>query len=1367
MGERSEQQSQTSNAGNATRFAERYTLHEQLGRGGMASVHRAVDLSTGQSVALKQLLPIADDVQRGHVERLFEREFHTLAQLNHPRVIAVYDYGVSSEGNPFYTMELLDGGDLRQRAPLPWAEACKLVFEVCSSLALLHSRRLLHRDISPRNIRCTSEGNAKLIDFGAMAPMTGGGGSIVGTPAFTPPETLHRSALDARSDLYSLGASLYYALTGHAPYSARTFGELFAAWNHRAAPPSVYVAGIPRALDELVLSLISLEPALRPPSAFAVMQRLAAIAGLDSQESSGVSQAYLSTPMLVGRDVLLTNMRDRLVRTLVSGGNGVMLCGASGLGRSRLLDACALEAKTLGARVLRATASGATQSFDVAFALAEHLVEALPNAALADQFPQLFEPMTAGATVDERPRLRPRSALLADAEHLPHTIAQLMRTASKVQALVLAVDDVHRIDEPSAAVLAALMDKTRRGRMFVALTAEAGATSSPALDALSRRCELQHLEPLTEEETHRLFSSVFGDVPNLALVAGEIHRLAHGNPRLSIDLAQHLVDRGVITYSAGTWTLPRSVSGRDLPKSAEEAIRGRIERLGPLARSLAEAHALSFVEQLAHEDYRELAPGLDTRAVDSAIDELVALQLIVGDGQSYAIANRTIRSALELGLAQADREQAHAKLSEFFRIRGHAAARIHHGFAAGVEQEERALDVLLEVQGSTAIEQNSDAGKLARSYPRALEIARRLNRPPRQLQDLRRWLCATSIMTGDSGYYWLVASPWLSQLIHDTGLDLWRQDAQTPDASARLTQALTRAFERHQATPAAERVYRVDEAIPLLAEYVAISIATGARAMDWPLLRTLPELLAPFAPLSPVLEALWQNAVSTVEVCDCRYEQARARWIEVYDKLANVTGDEVRHVAAIRNAIAYGVGILEAHFGLVSATTWADLLDGDPLQEVTATYVRKIVRLEQGDWPGAEKLQRRAEVLALRARVPQMFSALAAEISAHALALDLAGVKHVIQRERAEAALAPGWLPYVADAEGRFELVRGDDLAARACFERAIALSALDENLHSEWLPVWVAAQGGLCEVLLNLERTAEARDVAVAALAVCDELEIVSYSSELRRLLALAEAKLGDVPAAVARLEQLIAAQLKLGVTGLRLGLSYESRAQIAIWSGDKQAFEEYAQLTAREYRHGANCPLGARYERLVNEARRSGFQAGVALDDFALTTMAESSLSGAADVQSVVLHALGDAKELSERYLRALRLVCRSRAAHGGHLYVPASDGVRLVASCDLAKPAEPLAQRVSEYLEQEEDRFDTLTIVAELTAPTDSANATAQRTSVDGVDYELLLLSCVHDQTPRIAGVVAIAPAAQPVRNPKEPQLLSIIAAQLVGT
>ncbi|HEY6562848.1 MAG TPA: serine/threonine-protein kinase, partial [Polyangiaceae bacterium] len=148
------------------RIAGRYRIDAVLGKGGMGTVYRARDESgAGDDVALKLLSQTKTDSRVG---ALFEREYHTLVGLKHPCIIEVRDYGVSSHG-PYYTMELLDGADLRSLGTLPYKEACKHLRDVASALALLHSRRLLHRDITPRNVRLTEQGRAKLIDFGTLA----------------------------------------------------------------------------------------------------------------------------------------------------------------------------------------------------------------------------------------------------------------------------------------------------------------------------------------------------------------------------------------------------------------------------------------------------------------------------------------------------------------------------------------------------------------------------------------------------------------------------------------------------------------------------------------------------------------------------------------------------------------------------------------------------------------------------------------------------------------------------------------------------------------------------------------------------------------------------------------------------------------------------------------------------------------------------------------------------------------------------------------------------------------------------------------------------------------------------------------------
>ena len=117
----------------------------------MGVVHRAEDRVSKRMVAFKQLRSKGTRASRRTVEALFEREFHALVRLKHARIVEVFDYGFTDQG-PYYTMELLDGQDLQQIAPLPYREACRHLRDIASSLALIHAHRMVHRDVGPRNV---------------------------------------------------------------------------------------------------------------------------------------------------------------------------------------------------------------------------------------------------------------------------------------------------------------------------------------------------------------------------------------------------------------------------------------------------------------------------------------------------------------------------------------------------------------------------------------------------------------------------------------------------------------------------------------------------------------------------------------------------------------------------------------------------------------------------------------------------------------------------------------------------------------------------------------------------------------------------------------------------------------------------------------------------------------------------------------------------------------------------------------------------------------------------------------------------------------------------------------------------------------
>ena len=282
-------------------IAGRYRVEEVLGRGGMGAVYRVRDARSGRQLALKR--GFARDTRK-----TAKRTGAVRARVPHARAARAPAHHRGLRLRRRRARPVLHDGAARRRRPrrarpLPWREACALLRDVASSLALLHSRGLLHRDVSARNVRCTADGRAKLIDFGAMASI-GVAKDVVGTPPFMPPEALQLQALDARADLFSLGALGYYLLTGRHAYPARRLGELRDVWRSRAAAAGAARARACRAALERAdaRSCSALDRSARPQSAAEVMERLCAIAGLPLEERAEVSRAYLTTPTLVGRE---------------------------------------------------------------------------------------------------------------------------------------------------------------------------------------------------------------------------------------------------------------------------------------------------------------------------------------------------------------------------------------------------------------------------------------------------------------------------------------------------------------------------------------------------------------------------------------------------------------------------------------------------------------------------------------------------------------------------------------------------------------------------------------------------------------------------------------------------------------------------------------------------------------------------------------------------------------------------------------------------------------------------------------------------------------------------------------------------------
>ena len=285
------------------------------------------------------------------------------------------------------------------------------------------------------------------------------------------------------------------------------------------------------------------------------MEHICSIAGLALEEAGGVAHAYLTTPTLVGRDEPLSLVRERLLAAFRETGSAVVIAAPGGGGRSRLLDACVLDAKLLGFQVVRLDRSDAGPR---SVRRRDGVVPPVVRARASDRA-RCGPTPRAGVGARHRSRARRRRAGRARSRALANCLATLrdfvLSTARSLR-LMVAVDDADQIDEASASLLSTLAQKLRRRALCIVLSVDSERESSAALEVLSELAERVVLAPLSEPQTEQLLMAVFGAANNLVTVAHRVQAIARGNPRAIMQLVTHLVDEGIARYEiAGAFDL--------------------------------------------------------------------------------------------------------------------------------------------------------------------------------------------------------------------------------------------------------------------------------------------------------------------------------------------------------------------------------------------------------------------------------------------------------------------------------------------------------------------------------------------------------------------------------------------------------------------------------------------------------------------------------------------------------------------------------------------------------------------------------------------------------------------------------------------
>jgi len=1179
----------TSGLASASRvIADRYRVEALLGQGGMGAVYAAVDTTSGKRLAIKT----TRHTESAKVLELFKREFHTLHGLRHPNIIEVYDYGSDSNG-PFYTMELLEGGDLGRAAPLPWRQVCNYVRQVATLLGLLHARRLLHRDVTPRNLWVLPDGRLKLIDFGALCPF-GVPTEVVGTPPFIAPEWLFDRALavrvDQRADLYALGALAYWLLTSVHAYPARTMNDLPRAWSREPARPSSLaklvenraLEPIPEELDGLILSLLRSDPEARPPTTELLIDRIDAIAGPTHESTDHAVRGYVRSKVFVGRDT-----ERKLIAGSLKRGEGCAIAveAVPGMGRTRLLEELSLLGRLSGATTVLVRGDEQASAYSVANRIALGLLDGSQGDAATAAGPHAY--VLAQLSGDVQRRFGVSGPIARDETRngralLQQALTEWVFAVAASRRVLLLVDDLEHCDEESATWLAALALQSNQHLLLVAaLVAEPSLTPALHLQIFRNAAQRLTLAPLTATEIHQLLESVFGGAAYLARVAESLHRVSQGSPAHCLELVEHLVEHGLARYSEGTWTLPGQLSDAELPRNRTQMHLARLEQLDEAAQRLAEL--LSVHEgRLSRSDCQALSDASEADT-DAAIVELTLRGVLMESDEGYNFAHASVRESLLGRLAPDRRRWAHARLGESLLA---GAKDPIDGLRAGLHLyrsgDAERCEQLVSAAALHLLENHRARMQVALPMlEQAVELYRAAGCGPEILATPLAALAAASFFVDRrlADRYGVAAIEALERVLR---FDLARSLHPVLGRKLAFYVSLTAASLAHRR--GRSRSPSVAQTLRMFVGCVVAMNAVATSGVDLDMTARCKRAFEPLAGLGDrnIAGFVRRCTLAVAAILTEDHAGALAELKALRDLMDS--GARIRRLPdhlrlEFLGGCMFSIGIMECWRQSPVALEIADRIESfSPMYAMNADQLRTMYFSGRGNLGLTEFYRQRVETRALQVGASWQVVTLG-PIDAHLTALWTHDAL-LAKRAAAELERLSREIPSMRHEAQR---ARATYLVLTGRFREAV--DTMNGANTNPMLAGWSRGQGVLARAHNRLGEHARARELCQVAIAGRSEenLSFVVMNLHVQLELALADAALGDFNAARERSDRLLARQAQVGP--IALGAIHETRARVALLERDFQTCRKHCEAMRHCYVATANASLRELSERIFEK--------------------------------------------------------------------------------------------------------------------------------------------------------------------------------------